>query len=91
MEKFDDFLKEKGSDLPKCADTATRLRMLHGFKFDHEKALKKLFELEEFTNKYLPPCPGAHVKEMLDFGCVYIHGRDHSHRPYVVMNAPRLA
>ena len=55
LQKFDDLISEKGVDLPKEANTALKLRMLHGFKFDYEKALVKLQDCLKFEEEFLPP------------------------------------
>ena len=69
-------------DLP----TSDLLRFLQATDFNLSKTLEILEAYFAFKTKYLPVYPTASVKQLINSGFMYVHGRDKAYRPILVVN-----
>lgn len=66
------------------------LRQLQGQDYNVEKAFAEIAHEIEWKRSNLPVPLDADVKEVLNSGFIYIHGRDNKYRPLIFLNPGRF-
>ncbi|KAL4441557.1 hypothetical protein ABPG74_021489 [Tetrahymena malaccensis] len=90
LQDFDQYVKQKQAKLTGWWDNAKKLRFLYANQFKYEKTLKTMETHQEWRSQALPPKFTEEIKQFLETGAFYVHGRDNRFRPILVINVKRL-
>lgn len=92
-EKYDgflDFLADKGEELPEALNKRRTLRFLVANHWNYKKTHKNILKTVEWREKVHPVILNDNMKELLDNGYMYIHGRDRHFRPLCFSNTKMI-
>ncbi|KAL4493052.1 hypothetical protein ABPG72_003137 [Tetrahymena utriculariae] len=90
LQDFEQYVKQKQTKLIGWWDNAKKLRFLYANQFKYEKTLKTMETHQEWRSQALPPKFTEDIKQFLETGAFYVHGRDNRFRPILVINVKRL-
>ena len=89
-QKFEDYLKKNKYHLPESLTKRRKMRFLYGNDFNNKATYKNILSTIEFRHEYLPIILNDEMKELIDSGMMYIHGRDKCFRPIYVIQAVKI-
>jgi hypothetical protein len=90
LEKFNEFVEKKGYELPEGMTKRRLMRFLYGNNFKHKDIYKNINEHTEWISTAKPFLINDEVKELLDSGMMYIHGRDKCLRPIFFIQSEKI-
>ena len=89
--EFYEFLKQNNYKIPNKNKSgkyyyANIVRQLQGTNFDYQKCYEEIINEILFKNEKLPIEINDDVKNVLNSGFLYVHGRDNCFRPCIIFN-----
>lgn len=89
LKQFFQYCIEKNYKFPNEYSYVEMLRQLQGQDFNIEKAFKEITHEIDWKTNNLPVPFDDDIKEILNSGFIYIHGRDNRFRPVIFLNPGR--
>ena len=89
-QKFEDYLVKNKYHLPEALTKRRKMRFLYANKFNSKATYKNIISTLDFRREYMPCILNDEIKEIVDSGMMYLHGRDKCFRPIIVIQSERI-
>lgn len=86
LSKFKEELKKRDLSLPSYWEECNTYRFLQASGYDHSKTILLILEHLEWRKINFPVILTDKIKQILNSGFIYIHGRDNRFRPLIVFD-----
>jgi len=89
-QKFEEYLTKNKYFLPETLTKRRKMRFLYGNNFNHKSTYKNILATLEFRHQNLPFLVNDEIKQLVDSGMMYIHGRDKCFRPIFIVQSAKI-